>query len=289
MTVRAYAKINIGLRILRKREDNYHDIETIFHRINLFDEIVFEPSSVISMSCSRHDLPTDDTNLCIRAASLLQRTFKMQNGVHITLRKNIPIGAGLGGGSSDAAAVLTGLPLWWGEHLSRNELHALALELGSDVPYFLQHGSAYATGRGEILEYFNLDVPYWIVVAYPNIHISTSWAYQNTPFTNNRSSNKNRPSRDSLKDILQEHLHQPHMLMNLLHNDFESLVLRTYPEIAKVKKTLYDGGAVFSQMSGSGSSVYGLFKEERYARDVAASLPKCQVFVTPPHFQAEKQ
>lgn len=288
MTVRAYAKINIGLRILRKREDGYHDIETVFHRINLFDEIVFEPSSVVSMSCNRHDLPTDDTNLCIRAASVLQRTFKIKNGVHITLKKNIPIGAGLGGGSSDAATVLTALPVWWGENPSPGELYALALELGSDVPYFLQHGTACATGRGEVLEYFDLDLPYWIVVAYPNIHVSTSWAYQNSSLRNESVRTGNRPSGDSVKDVLLEHLHHPRMLMHLLSNDFESLVLRTYPEIAKVKKILYDSGAVFSQMSGSGSSVYGFFKEERYARHVAASLSKCQVFVTPPHFRAKK-
>lgn len=289
MTARAYAKINLGLRILRKRKDGYHDIETIFHRINLFDELVFEPSSVISMSCNRHELPTDDTNLCIRAAGLLQRTLKIQSGVHITLKKNIPIGAGLGGGSSDAGAVLTTLPVWWNEDPTKIDLHALALELGSDVPYFLKHGTAYATGRGEILQYFTLDLPYWVVVIYPNIHIATSWAYQNASLANEKLRTKNRQSDQSLKDIVLEHLHQPRMLMNLLHNDFEALILRTYPEVAKIKKLLYDGGAIFAQLSGSGSSVYGFFREQGYAHHIAESVHhQYQVFVTPPHFQTER-
>jgi 4-diphosphocytidyl-2-C-methyl-D-erythritol kinase len=287
VTIRAYAKINVGLHVLRKRQDGFHDIETIFHRINLFDEIIFEPSPTISLSSNQHNLPTDDTNLCIRAAGLLQRAFKKHNGVHITLKKNIPIGAGLGGGSSDAAAVLTALPVWWNESPEAIDHRTLALELGSDVPYFLQRGTAYATGRGEILQYFKLDLPYWIVVVYPNLHISTSWAYQNVEIKNALTSNV-KPQTSNLKDTLLEHLSNPRMLMNLLHNDFEPLVLRTYPDVAKIKKALYDSGAVFAQLSGSGSSVYGFFNSEKYAKDIAETLrQQCQVFITPPHFQTE--
>lgn len=299
MTTRAFAKINLGLRILGKREDGYHNIETAFHRISLFDEIIFEPSSTLSLSCNHHDLPTDDSNLCVRAAGMLQKVFRINGGVHITLKKNIPVGAGLGGGSSDAAAVLKTLPSWWNETIEDDQLFNLALELGADVPYFLKPGTAYATGKGEILEYFDLDIPYWIVVVYPNMHISTAWAYQNVQIKGQKEKVKPSASQipnlstsrvvdkpqTTLKDILLEHLINPRMLVNLLPNDFEPLVLRTHEPVAKVKKGLYDSGAVFAQMSGSGSSVYGLFVDEPSTLDVMNVLGKSyQGFLTPPHF-----
>lgn len=288
MNVRAYAKINLGLRVLRKRDDGYHDIETVFHRINLFDEISYERASTISIACNRHDLPTDERNLCVRAAALLQKLFDKHEGVHITLKKNIPIGAGLGGGSADVATVLTTLPKWWNETPRNDDLFRIALELGADVPYFLRPGTAYGTGKGEILEYFDLDIPYWIVVVYPNLHISTAWAYQKIQVKNKNVKIKNEKIRLSLKQILEEHLKEPRMLMNLLSNDFEPLILRAHEPVARVKQALYVGGADFSQMSGSGSAVYGFFRDETYAKDAARELGKYfQVFITPPHFKPE--
>lgn len=289
-TTRAYAKINLGLRILRKREDGYHDIETVFHRINLYDEVTLEPSSTISLSCTSDEIPTDDRNLCIRAAGLLQKFLNSAAGVHITLKKNIPVGAGLGGGSSNAAAVLKSLPKWWNRPVSDEELRLLALQLGADVPYFLKPGTAYATGKGESLEYFDLDVPYWIVIVYPNLYISTTWAYQNVEIKDGKLKMKktltpNLKHQMALKQILLEHVHQPNVLMNLLRNDFEPLTLRTYGVVAEVKKFLYDAGAVFAQMSGSGSSVYGFFDKEAIAQSLTTELAKhYQVFMTPPHF-----
>lgn len=288
MTTRAYAKINLGLRILGRRDDGYHEIETIFHRINLYDEITFEPASTISLACNHHELPTDERNLCVRAAGLLQKLFGIHEGVHITLKKTIPIGAGLGGGSADAAAVLVTLPKWWNQTLSTEEQFALALQLGADVPYFLQPGTAYATGKGEILHYIELDIPYWIVVVYPNLHISTAWAYQKVKIPNLKSQISNPKTQATLKEIILEHLHEPRMLMSLLHNDFEPLILRTYEPVARVKQALYIAGADFAQLSGSGSSVFGLFQNETYAKDAARELGKhYQVFITPPHFKAE--
>lgn len=312
MTVRAYAKINLGLHVLQKREDGYHDIETVFHRINVFDEITFESSSTISLTCNRPDLPADEGNLCVRAALLLQKALGTRGGVHMSLKKNIPLGAGLGGGSSDAAAILSALPQWWNEKPDDNELLRFATSLGADVPYFLKRGTAYATGKGELLEYFSIDIPYWIVVVYPNLHISTSWAYQSIQVKSQKvyglveEKGKNPDSRTSnigprasdlespagagrqtsLKDILREHIRQPRMLMSLLRNDFEPTVLRAYEPVARVKQALYVGGALFAQMSGSGSSVFGFYDNEAHAGDVASELGKhYQVFVTPPHFE----
>ena len=178
LIIRAYAKINLGLRILRKRADGYHDIETIFYRIQPYDEIVLELSHGISLVCNNSELPTDEGNLCVRAAGMLQQHYDIIERVHISLKKSIPVGAGLGGGSSDAASVLTGLVELWKLPASENDLRSFAVQLGSDVPYFLEPGTAYGTGRGEKLDYFDFDFPYWIVLVYPNIHISTAWAYR---------------------------------------------------------------------------------------------------------------
>ncbi|MBI4547601.1 MAG: 4-(cytidine 5'-diphospho)-2-C-methyl-D-erythritol kinase [Ignavibacteriae bacterium] len=285
ITLKAYAKINLGLRLLRKREDGYHDIETIFHRINLFDEIALEPSSTISLTCTDLTLPTDERNLCIRAAQLLQQHCNSRQGVHISLKKNIPVSAGLGGGSSDGAATLRGLIELWNVNVPDKELCSIALQLGSDVAYFLRRGTAYTTGRGEVLEYFDLDLPYWIVVVFPSLHISTAQAYQNVQL---KSQKKKGGNQTSLKELLLESINDPRMLMNFLHNDFESLILRSYRDVAQVKKALYDAGAVFAQLSGSGSAVYGLFSNEQYANDAGKELCKnYQVFTTQPHFKPD--
>ncbi len=283
MMIRAYAKINLGLRIVGKRDDGYHEIETVFHRINVFDEITFEESPDISCTTNLSDILNDENNLCLRAARLLQRTYGIRKGARILLEKNIPIGAGLGGGSSDAASTFLALCKFW--RISKPDLHSLTLQLGSDVPYFLNNGTAYATGRGDILEYFSCDVPYWIVAVYPNIHISTEWAYKNIQLKKIQASDK-----PSLKQILIEHIQTPRMLMNLIQNDFEPLVLREHKTVAETKQALYLAGADFAQLSGSGSSVYGLFSSQESARKSAETLrKKYQVFITPPHFQPEAE
>ena len=149
----AFAKINLGLLVLGKRTDGYHNIETIFTEIAWHDVVELIPSSGISMECTLPALPADASNLCIKAASLLRQWTNHDQGVHIRLVKNIPIGSGLGGGSSDAAAVLVGLNEFWELGLPTNELERLAATLGSDVPFFVRGGTALATGRGELLEH----------------------------------------------------------------------------------------------------------------------------------------
>jgi len=281
MTVRAYAKINLGLRIHNQREDGFHNIETIFHRINLFDELLFAPAPIITLTCNHLDVPTDNRNLCIKAAHLLQQKYTVNHGVKINLTKDIPIGAGLGGGSSDAASTLRGLTKFWNLSVPDNEFHGLALQLGSDVPYFLQSGSAYATSRGEVLEYFALNIPYWIVVVYPSIPVSTAWAYSNLKLTDHKY-------LSTLRDIVRKHLNEPKVLAQFLRNDFESLVLQTHEPVARLRRSFVSSGAEFVQLSGSGSAIYGFFSEERRAKDAAQILeqdyPTC---ITQPHFQPE--
>ncbi|MBA4312082.1 MAG: 4-(cytidine 5'-diphospho)-2-C-methyl-D-erythritol kinase [Chlorobiaceae bacterium] len=287
ITLKAYAKINLGLRILRKREDGYHDLETVFARVNPFDEINLELDSKISMTSNEINLPIDETNLCIRAANLLQQQSGIAKGVKISLIKHIPIGAGLGGGSSDAASTLIGLVKLWELKISEEKLCSIALELGSDVPYFLKTGTAFATGRGEILEYFSLPLPYRIVILYPDVHVSTAWAYQSL-----ESSNTNHiphpTSHITLKDFLIKNIHNPHELNQNLLNDFEPVVLHQHKQIGFAKLMLYSEGACFAQMSGSGSSVFGFFKDEHKAVSAAEKLQnRYKVFITPPNFHPE--
>lgn len=279
-TLRAYAKINLGLQIIRKRVDGYHDIETVFRLVNIYDEIMFKPEdSDIIVDGSHPEIPLNQFNLCWRAADILRQHIGREVGVRIIFQKNIPIGAGLGGGSANAALVLRELPKFWNVHISGEALFSMALSLGSDVPYFLIQGTALATARGEILEYFDLKMPYWIVLVYPGVRISTAWAYQNVQLEKSQM-------HENLKRLLMENIHNPQVLVNRLRNDFEPLVFRHHEEVLLVKETLYRFGAALALMSGSGSAVYGLFESEQSAKRAVDSFRmKYPVFLTEPGFK----
>ena len=281
--MKAYAKINLGLQIIRKREDGYHDIETVLHPVNLFDTIEFEHENRgIVIESSGPSLPLDRTNLCWQAADALRREANVSRGVRICIDKKIPIGAGLGGGSSDAGLVLRELPKFWEMTVSDERLHQLAACLGSDVPYFLRAGTARATGRGESLEYFDFSLPYWVVIVFPNIHISTKWVYEQ--FKPNE-----QLKHLNLRQLLIEHVSEPRVWVNKLRNDFEGIVFRAHEAVMRMKEALYVAGADFAQMSGSGSAVYGLFRNERYAREIAETIgANHPVFITEPNFKPNR-
>lgn len=276
-TVRAYAKINLGLLVLEKRPDGYHDIETVFHTIALHDVVTIEPCDRIVVECSDRTVPTDRTNLAFRAALLLQRHCPGRKGVRITIHKEIPTGAGLGGGSADAAAVLRTLPGIWECHVDDQTMHETALRIGSDVPFFLRGGTAVGKGRGEMLEYFDLTVPHTILVCNPGIHVSTPDAYHMI-----------RPHRRhcDFRTILAEGMSDPRTLNGQLVNDFEGPVFAVHPALRDLKESMLTGGAAFALMSGSGSSVYGLFDDEPRARATADSCAArgYSTFLTPPGF-----
>ena len=283
MNVKAYAKINLGLHIVGKRQDGFHNIETVFHRINLFDEINIENSFDISISCTDITIPSDNNNLCWKAAELLRKELGMAKGVRIGITKNIPTGAGLGGGSSDAAAVLLALPFLWKIDVKRPIIEKLALQLGSDVPFFLQNSSAYAEGRGEVLKTIDLALPYWIVLIHPNIHLSTPWAYNRLAEKRNglfpvRPNMAEQFSADPIRAVLES------------ENDFEEIVFEEHPKIEKIKKQLKDLGAAVSLMSGSGSSMFGLFIDKSTALSAAEFFKKEHfVHLTEPHFTLRQQ
>ncbi len=277
---RAHAKINLGLQILRRREDGYHEIETVLYPIDIYDTIEFrEEERDVVVESTDPLLPVGESNLCWRAAEAVRRQAKINRGVRILIDKRIPIGAGLGGGSSDAACVLRELPKFWNINLNDEPLSEIAASLGSDVPYFLRSGTALARGRGDDLEYFDFSLPYWIVIVYPNIRISTRWAYEQW-----------RPEENSkkldLKRFLIDHVNEPQIWVDKLRNDFESIVFRAHEAVRRAKDALYAGGADFAQMSGSGSAVYGLFKVEGDAKELAENIGEnLPVFVMEPHSQ----
>lgn len=278
MDVKAYAKVNLGLRVIGKRPDGFHNIETLFHRINLSDELSVFVDNFISLSCSEPTLPTNKDNLCWKAVELLQKELNVATGAKIHIQKNIPIGAGLGGGSSDAAAILKTLPKVWGKKVENSVLKKIALQLGSDVPFFLQNQSAYAEGRGEQLTPLTFTLPYWIVLVNPGIHVSTPWAY--------KALAEKRGNFFSAKKNLSEAVTQsPLQFILSSTNDFEEVVFKQHVAIGEIKKRFYELNAAHALMSGSGSSVFGLFEKESDAQNAANTFSReFFVNITEPNF-----
>ena len=265
----APAKINLGLHVLRRRPDGFHDIETVFIRIPWSDVLSVEPSSDLTLSCSDPSLPTDERNLVMKAALLLRRTYGASTGAHFHLEKRIPYGAGLGGGSSDAAAALRLLNDHWSLALGDDRLARHGLELGSDVPFFLGAEAALGSGRGEKLEPLidpQTDEPfrpaYPLVVVVPEIAVSTAEAYG--------AIMPRDTGRPNLKEVvLSRDLER---WRRELINDFERPVLRNHPEIAELKKALESAGAGYAAMSGTGSAVYGFFTDTAAAAAAEEAL-----------------
>lgn len=278
MVRRAYAKINLGLHVLRKREDKFHDLETIFHRVNLYDDVRIESAAAsISISGEGLPVPLNERNLCWKAVELLRTEIGQRKGANIHLTKRIPVGAGLGGGSSDAAAVLTALPQLWNTPVDAATLARVGLSLGSDVPFFLHNRSAYAEGRGERLNFVSISLPYWILLVTPDIHISTAWAYGQL--------SDRRPVNTRLTKLYDGATCTVAAVSLLMENDFEGIVFPAYPEIAGLKQELMTHGAAYALLSGSGSSVFGLFNKEAGAKRAEEKFrQRYPVSLTPPQF-----
>ena len=284
LSQKAFAKINLGLFITGKRQDGYHTLETIFAPINWYDTLEFSDSDMISMSCSNNTLPVDDNNLCIKAARSLQQFAGTRKGVAMNLHKQVPFGAGLGGGSSDAATVLRVLNELWQLHVSPIELHSLAVKLGADVPYFLAiKGLAYAQGIGDELNDLALTLPYFIVTVFPEEHISTLWAYKNFYPRFERE----HPDLDKLVSELCISGNKEGLA--LFENDFEFAVFDNFPVVRQVKSTLLEAGSIFASLSGSGSAVFGLFEREYDALAAMNRLPETyRKSLTRPGFSMEQ-
>ena len=241
------AKINIGLNITSKREDGYHHLETIFYPIQWKDVLEILPSKDFSFSCSGIPINTSD-NLCLRAYNLLKDSYSLPN-IKIHLHKNIPMGAGLGGGSSDAAFTLMGLNQLFNLGLNSNTLKSFALQLGADCPFFIDNTPSLASGIGEVLRPIDLNLSnYHLLVVKPSVFVSTAEAFSKVVPHQPKQS-----LREKIKFPLQKWT---------LKNDFEQSIFPQFSELEHIKNQLLEAGALYASMSGSGSSLYGLFSEK---------------------------
>ncbi|HEY4156196.1 MAG TPA: 4-(cytidine 5'-diphospho)-2-C-methyl-D-erythritol kinase [Puia sp.] len=255
------AKINLGLSVLSRRSDGFHNLETVFYPVRLRDILEIIPASGNTLRISGLPVPGDPKdNLLWRAYKLLKSGFPQIPPVEIQLFKSIPSGAGLGGGSSDAACMLNLLNTCFDLNIPGEKLASYALSLGSDCPFFLNPSPSFARGRGEILEPVSLDLSgYSILLVHPGKPVSTAWAYSRI-----------RPAGAtfSIKELMAE---PPANCRDRLQNDFEIPVFQQYPELQKIKTALYEAGALYASLSGSGSSLFGIFKKTQVPPNIISA------------------
>lgn len=275
--IKAPAKINIGLNIINKRLDGYHNLYTLFYPIyDLYDTLKFTLSDHFQFICTDKNIPGDENNLVVKAKLLLEEITHKQLNVKIELEKVIPSQAGLGGGSSDAAATLISLNELFQLNLKNDELNRIALMLGSDVPFFIKAKPAIGKSRGEILEHIDLEINEFIVIVNPGINISTREAFENV-----------KPIQKKLdyKKFIIENKINYNLLREIASNDFEEFAFNKYPEIENIKNSLIGSGALYASMSGSGSTVFGIFSDEVKAKKSIQSFPKNHFcWISNPHY-----
>lgn len=245
------AKINVGLQVVSLRPDGFRNLNSCFYPVNWCDALEIIPAAETRFTSSGIPIPGEvKDNLCLKAYELLRQDFDLEP-VHIHLHKNIPIGAGMGGGSSDAAFTLKILNDLFELNLKSSQLEEYARKLGSDCAFFIQNKPVYAVEKGDIFESISLDLTgYTCAIVYPSLHITTAEAYRNVvPKT---------PSHN-LPDLLQSPIAT---WRDKVQNDFEQALFPKYPELAKIKESMYQAGALYASMTGSGSAVYGIFPEE---------------------------
>jgi 4-diphosphocytidyl-2-C-methyl-D-erythritol kinase len=267
VSLSAPAKINLFLEILSKREDGYHNIESVLQTVNLFDEITLTKTrSGIKVFPSYSYLQPNEEDLTQRAAKVIFRAHGIKSGLEIKINKKIPVGAGLGGGSSDAAAVLRGINELFDLGLTKSSLLKLAQEIGSDVPFFIQGGTALVRARGEIISPLPPLKKGQFILIVPPLRISTQWAYQNYSFWSPRRKNI-QPFLSALrKEALDE-------IGKLLYNAFEKLIIDNYPQVAQIKKELEKNRFLLgSSLTGSGPCIFGLVKTVAHANEILTSL-----------------
>lgn len=267
LVLKAPAKINLCLRVRGRRPDGFHDIESLFFQVDLYDRLAFYPAPELELCCSGFDAGNPTDNLVLQAARRLAERYGVREGVRLELTKNIPSGAGLGGGSSDAATALSGLNRFWNLGLSLETLHGEAEALGSDVPFFLYGPAARVSGRGEVVKPFTPAESFHAVLVKPGCSVSTAWAYRALSLTKNRQNNRLSCFGLAGGDLLS--------VASALWNDFETIVFERFPEIGEIKARLVAQGSCGALMSGSGAAVVGLFEDPEVARQAATAFPEC--------------
>lgn len=280
ISVKALAKINLGLDVVRRREDGYHEVRMVMQTIHLFDrlEISRNDSGQITMETNLSFLPTNENNLVYKAAKLLQDEFAIKDGVHVWLHKYIPVAAGMAGGSTDAAAVLYGMNRIFELGLTKEQLMERGVKIGADVPYCIMRGTALAEGIGEKLTKLAPMVKCPVLIAKPQISVSTKFVYENLKLNENTI----HPDIDRLvADISEGDLTK---IAADMGNVLETVTIPEYPVIAEIKENMMQNGAVNAMMSGSGPTVFGLFTDESTAVKAYEAMKKSnlakQVYLT---------
>ena len=292
------AKINLRLEILRKREDGYHEIRTILQKISLHDTLYFSlrKEKGISIKADSPNLPTGKANLVYKAVQSMMRESGYRGGILIEIKKRIPLGAGLGGGSSNAVTTLTAMNHLLNLNVSKKRLMEMGLEIGADVPFFFLEGAAVGSGIGERLRKIELPV-LWFVLIYPNFEVSTRWAYQNFVLTRSpgrspafeggidnycsgSTLSKLQPLGWKAEGLTNQRIHfnlqkftkTPEGISHILLNHLEEVVSKKYPEIDNMKKILCSAGALAALMTGSGPTVFGIFSDGKSATEAYARI-----------------
>lgn len=286
--LKAMAKINLGLDVIRRREDGYHEVKMIMQNVYLYDDIVIvkkdEPGITVKTNLSF--LPTNEDNLIYKAAKLLMDEFEIKDGVEITLTKRIPVAAGMAGGSTDAAATMVGVNKIFSLGLSKKDLMDRGVKIGADVPYCIMRGTALSEGIGEILT----ELPYVprckVLIAKPQISVSTKFVYQNLKLDDKTV----HPDIDGMIDAINEK--NIYGIADRLGNVLETVTIPEYPVISEIKSRMIQNGALNSLMSGSGPTVFGLFDDNEKAKacysDIKNSGLAKQVFLTDFYNPGEK-
>jgi len=269
LEIKTPAKINLGLKILGKRSDGYHELETLFQMVDFFDLLEIETaSSGIHLECDSPEIPADDSNLIWRAAEELKKDAKILSGVSIRLTKNIPSGAGLGGGSGNAAGTLLALNKLWDLKLTRTELQNIAGRLGSDIPFFLESPTAFGQGRGERLTPLQSPEKFDVLLVSPHFPISTAEVYRKLKWGLTKDEND--------ISILRKFLSKSDVpgLAKCLFNDLEPVVIEGHSQIQDIKVALKNSGASGALLSGSGSTVFGVYSDSEKAEHALEKFPK---------------
>jgi 4-diphosphocytidyl-2-C-methyl-D-erythritol kinase len=263
ITLKAPAKVNYLLDVIRRRPDGYHDLRMVMQRVNLCDEIsiTLTGKSGISVHCGKSGVPDGPGNIAWKAANVLLELAGESQGAKISIKKNIPVAAGLGGGSSDAASVLMGMNELLQLGLTDQRLMEIGVKLGADVPFFIFKKTALAEGIGEALSVMPEMPTAWILLVNPGVHVSTAWVYKNLKLTNRGGLAKLPTLYESVTDIC-----------SILANDLETVTIPVFPVIAEIKAAMLQHGALGAMMSGSGPTVFGLYQDRETAERARAAV-----------------
>lgn len=277
--IKAFAKINLGLDVVRRLENGYHEVKMVMQTVGIYDELTLTRTQEgITVTTDHEELPTDDNNLIYKAAKIMMEEYHIPSGIHIHLKKNIPVAAGMAGGSTDAAATFKGINRMFDLDCTLEELMRLGVRVGADVPYCVLGGTALAEGIGEKLTSLNPAPDCYVLVVKPDISVSTKEVYEHL----DAEGITQHPDIDGMVEAIWEESLQG--ILDRMGNVLENVTVEKYPVIDLLKRRLRELGALNSLMSGSGPTVFGIFINERIAREafeqMKAENPQCRVFLT---------